>query len=315
MAGIGGVTVAPEARGTGVGRQLMLRILQRSADQGYPLSALYPATVPLYRSCGWEIAGAQHVVTVPTEALRQLSATRIPVRRLGPDDAGQIVEVVRRIHTAARSSGPIDWDPADVRIWLEEDKPFAYLAEDGFLAYGWDDRDLEVEELVAGSEQTARALWSLVGSGSSIAETVKACIGPTDPLRWLIRESSVRPHKENRWMLRLVDVPAALAGRGYPAGVAADVTLTVDDPQLPANTGTWRVAVAKGTGTVEPASGPLEPASGGGVRLGPRGLAALYAGTPLPTLRLAGLVTGGDPDTDALLDTVFAAQPYMVDYF
>jgi predicted acetyltransferase len=315
MAGIGGVTVAPEARGTGVGRQLMLRILQRSADQGYPLSALYPATVPLYRSCGWEIAGAQHVVTVPTEALRQLSATRIPVRRLGPDDAGQIVEVVRRIHTAARSSGPIDWDPADVRIWLEEDKPFAYLAEDGFLAYGWDDRDLEVEELVAGSEQAARALWSLVGSGSSIAETVKACIGPTDPLRWLIRESSVRPHKENRWMLRLVDVPAALAGRGYPAGVAADVTLTVDDPQLPANTGTWRVAVAKGTGTVEPASGPLEPASGGGVRLGPRGLAALYAGTPLPTLRLAGLVTGGDPDTDALLDTVFAAQPYMVDYF
>jgi predicted acetyltransferase len=116
-------------------------------------------------------------------------------------------------------------------------------------------------------------------------------------------------------MLRLVDVPAALAGRGYPAGVAADVTLTVDDPQLPGNTGTWRVAVAKGTGTVEPASGPLEPASGGGVRLGPRGLAALYAGTPLPTLRLAGLVTGGDPDTDALLDTVFAAQPYMVDYF
>ena len=308
MAGIGGVTVAPEARGIGVGRALMLGILRRCVDQGYPLSALYPATASLYRGCGWEIAGAQYLVTVPTEALRGLGTARVPVRRLGPDDAGQIIEVVRRVHTGARSSGPIDWDEPDVRRWLSEDKPFAYLAEDGFVAYGWSDQDLEVEELVAGSEETARALWSLVGSGSSIAETVKACIGPTDPLRWLLREPVVRPDKENRWMLRLVDVPTALADRGYPAGVTGEMTLTVDDPQLPANTGTWRLTVAKGTGHVEPADGD-------GIRLGPRGLAALYAGTPLSTLRLAGLVTGGDPDTDALLDTGFASQPYMVDYF
>ena len=38
MAGIGGVVVAPEYRGSGVGRQLMTAVLGRAADHGYPLS-------------------------------------------------------------------------------------------------------------------------------------------------------------------------------------------------------------------------------------------------------------------------------------
>ncbi len=49
--------------------------------------------------------------------------------------------------------------------------------------------------------------------------------------------------------------------------------------------------------------------------LGPRGVAALYAGTPVATLRLAGLASGGTPEADAALDAAFAATPYMVDDF
>jgi hypothetical protein len=49
--------------------------------------------------------------------------------------------------------------------------------------------------------------------------------------------------------------------------------------------------------------------------LGPRGLAALYAGTSLATLRLAGLAAGGTPAADAALDAAFAATPYVVDDF
>jgi len=49
--------------------------------------------------------------------------------------------------------------------------------------------------------------------------------------------------------------------------------------------------------------------------LGSRGLAALYAGTPVGSLRLAGLVSGGTRDSDASLDAAFAATPYMVDDF
>jgi hypothetical protein len=51
------------------------------------------------------------------------------------------------------------------------------------------------------------------------------------------------------------------------------------------------------------------------IDLGARGLAALYAGTPVATLRRAGLADGGSPDADAALDGAFAATPFMLDGF
>jgi hypothetical protein len=49
--------------------------------------------------------------------------------------------------------------------------------------------------------------------------------------------------------------------------------------------------------------------------LGPRGFAAMFAGVPMATLRLAGLAAGGDQGTDEALDTAFAGRPYLLDYF
>jgi predicted acetyltransferase len=311
MAGVVGVVVAPEYRGRGVGRRVVQGVLDRAAALGYPLSVLYPSTLPLYRDRGWELAGARYDVTVPAAAVRRLATGDVPLRRVGPDDAAEILDVVRAVHATTRSCGPLDWAEPDVREWLGTQRLYPYLAPDGFLAYRWDGDGLYVDEVIAGSGPTLRALWSLVGSGSSWVHTVRVRVPPTDALHWLTAEAVARSTIEQRWMLRLVDVPAALAGRGYPPGVAAAVALAVADPHLPGNSGTWRLTVADGAGHVAP--GPAsDPAA---VRLGPRGLAALYAGTPLPTLRTAGLAAAGDPGADALLDTVFAARPYLLDYF
>jgi hypothetical protein len=46
-----------------------------------------------------------------------------------------------------------------------------------------------------------------------------------------------------------------------------------------------------------------------------RGLAALYAGTPVATLRLAGLASGGTPESDTALDSAFATTAFMLDTF
>src|SRR5215469_14001721 len=56
MAAVGGVKVAPEMRGRRIGTAMMARLLADIAGRGYPVSALYPATAPLYRSFGWEQA-------------------------------------------------------------------------------------------------------------------------------------------------------------------------------------------------------------------------------------------------------------------
>jgi predicted acetyltransferase len=311
MAGIGGVVVAPEERGRGVGRALMLAILERSAALGYPVSALYPATVPLYRSVGWEFGGARHRIAIPTEALRGLGAEPVPLRRVGPADAAEVLATIGAAHTAHRDCGPIDRGEASTRTWLDDERLFCYLADDGFLAYRWDaGQTLLVARAIARSEVTTRALWALVGTGSSVATTIRAYVAPEDPVRWLTRESVARLEAEEPWMLRIVDAPAAVSARGFPAGVSVEVLLSLTDPQRSGNTGTWRLTVASGRGELAPAD---EGAAA--LRLEARGFAALYAGAPVATLRRAGLATGGDPAVDPALDAAFACSAFMLDYF
>jgi predicted acetyltransferase len=333
MAGVAGVKVAPEYRGRGVGRALMTALAELMTEHGYPLSALYPATMPIYRSLGWEIAGHRHEAAWPARALSPLArpdATAAGIRRPGPADAAEVLEVIGRAHEAARDCGPITYDEATVRRWLtrpgryaDKDR-YAYLAPDGFLGYRWrrGNDEIFVERVVAASAGTTRALWAMVGSNASVVDTVRAQVGPSDPLWWLLREQDANIADRESWMLRLLDAPAAVAARGFPATDLA-VPLQITDDLRPANSGRWELTVRAGEGRLsrlrtERVSAPADPACPGGfvpLALGARGLAALYAGTPVATLRRAGLADGGSPAADAALDGAFAATPFMLDGF
>ncbi len=311
MGGVAGVVVAPEYRGRGVASLLMRGVFQRCVDRGYPLTGLYPATTVLYRHLGYEFAGSRYRFSFQAADLRTLGGKGTAVRRAGRADAELFLELASKTHEARRSTGPLIWPLSEIESWLEDDDNFAYVAEDGFVVYNWSDGDLAVDELVAGSAETARALWATVGSGASIAKTVHAYCAPFDPIHLLAEHEADGDARLNRWMLRLLDAPAAIAARGFPDGVVLEADLRIDDPELPANTGDWRLSVAAGAGQLTAAQ-PSQDA----LTLGPRALAALYAGTPLAGLRGAGLVTGGSPDGDAAIDAVFAGPtPYMLDFF
>src|SRR4029077_10693521 len=129
------------------------------------------------------------------------------------------------------------------------------------------------------------------------------------------------------WILRLLDAPAAIAARGFPATDIA-VPLQITDDLRPVNSGRWKLTVRAGTGRLvrdrtdtDAASPPAASPDGGNQQRGPalalgaRGLAALYTGTPVATLRRAGLAEGGSPDADAALDGAFAATPFMFEDF
>jgi predicted acetyltransferase len=326
MAGVAGVMVAPEYRGRGVGRRLMTALLDEIAAQGYPLSALFPATMPLYRSLGWELAGARDTVVIPARSLLHLvppdaavseagSPPAPALRRAGPADAGAVIAALSRVHEAARDCGPVTRDAATVAEWLAGPDLYAYLAEDGFLAYQWHNgnRELYVERAEAVSGQTVRAFWAHLGSHASIAEKVYARTGPASAFWWLTRERDADIAHRSLWMLRVVDAPAAIAARGFPAATSLTVPLRIADETRPANSGRWRLTVAGGAGTLEPL-GP-DASEVPAVTLGARGLAALYAGTPLVALRQAGLAAGGTAADAAALDAAFAATPYMLDAF
>ncbi len=112
MAGVAGVKVAPEYRGQGVGRALMTALAGLMTERGYPLSALYPATMTIYRSLGWEVAGHRHEAVLPSRALSAMARpdakAAAGIRRPGPDDAAEILEVLGRAHADARDGSPDD---------------------------------------------------------------------------------------------------------------------------------------------------------------------------------------------------------------
>jgi predicted acetyltransferase len=325
MGGVASVKVAPEHRGRGIGRTLMTELLHRIAERGYPLSALYPATMPIYRSLGWELAGGRHKFSVPAGALRGLTepdkAARgggtghqdVPVRRAAPADVATVINVMADSHRAARDAGPLTWDEGPAAQWLGREDLYSYLAgDDGFAAYRWTGDDLWVERVHARTQETLRALWSVIASHSSTTDNVSGLTGPDDPFWWLTRERDATITRRSMWMLRVVDAAAAIAARGFPPGVSASVPLEIHDQNRPANSGRWQLNVADGTGTLTPNDGVPSPAP---LTLGPRGVAALYAGTPVATLRLAGLASGGTPESAVELDAAFAATSFMLDDF
>ena len=85
---------------------------------------------------------------------------------------------------------------------------------------------------------------------------------------------------------------------------ALSLPLVISDRSRPANSGRWQLSVSDGKGILVP-NGPVVPPAREALTVGARGLSALYAGTPVSTLRLAG----------ASLDAAFAATPVMVDEF
>ena len=84
-------------------------------------------------------------------------------------------------------------------------------------------------------------------------------------MSWLTREPDVTITRAEMWMLRLLDAPAAIAGRGFPPAVTLAAGLAVTDPQLPANSGDWHLEISGGAAALTAARSP-----------GPRS-ASLYA--------------------------------------
>ncbi len=250
-------------------------------------------------------------MSIEARLLRDLRGGSVDVREATADDAETMLEIMRRQYSAARANGPKDSTVDELRDELGDDSVFAYVAADGFVVYGWEGSDLVVYQVQAADADTARALWAVVGSGSSVAKRVYAYLSSDDPVHLLVSESVAREVQQTRWMLRCLDVGAAISGRQYAPGTTLDVPLVVVDAQVPDNCVSGRLYVTDGRGELVPG-----PVGSDAVRLGANGLSALYAGTSMSTLVSAGLAVGGDPGIYGELDAAFAGRPaYLLDYF
>jgi predicted acetyltransferase len=327
MTGIWGVGVLPEHRGSGLASLAVGRLLHEAREHGVPLSALYPAALRPYRALGYEMAGTYTQHRVRIDDLPR-GAGAMPVEEY---ERERDLDAIRACYRRAVEphTGPIDSDdPAwwPERILAPDDPDHIHRTVvtrgadgevDGYAAFQYerDDGDLgvsfrlECRQLVASTLGGWSSLLAYFHGYRGLGQNLQFTGPPADPLAMVIEEQRVRPSWSYRWMLRLLDVRAALEGRGYPP-VAGEAAIAVEDGLFPENRGPWRI-VAEG-GKVDVAEAP-----GTHVRPMPVGtLAAMYSGflSPFDAVRL-GLLDADDPAVPVLARLFAGPAPFMLDFF
>lgn len=326
LAGYSPVAVLPEFRGRGWGREVTVAHLPDLRDRGEVIAGLFPAAAGLYRPLGFEVAGSYVQRRFPARDVAALAPDRpVEVRRGRPVD----VDAVHRCH---RAVGP----GRDGTLWRDEDRWQRRLPRDlgGVQLYVVDhgerpgevagyaicrtgpgrepyDYSVVVSEVVADDPDVVRALWRVVASSGSQAPDLDV-IGPAEDDLFLLVDHAAPDvvRSEIRWMLRLVDLPAAVAARGWPAGVDGAVHLAVRDPHASWNDGRWILEVEAGRASARPGgSGTVEATIGG--------LSSWWAGyATARRLARTGHLRTADPAALAVLDRLLpAAPPVLVDFY
>lgn len=319
LSGVSGVGVAPARRGLGTGTRLMREALREARAQGFPLSGLYPATQPLYRRVGFEQAGSRFEYRVPLSGL-DAPERSLTVRPVEAADQPVLEEVYRRY--ARDQQGWLDRSP---HLWSRVTHPrgevaYGYLVEGtaGVEGYLYLSRrvqpqsikqELSLTDLVALTPAAGRRLLSFLGDHRSLATDVLWRGGPVDPLLFQLREQPYQVKLLFQWMLRVLDVPAALRARGYPSGLSGSLHLEVEDDLFPENQGRFVLEVDDGEAQVE-------PGGDGDMKLHVRTLATLYSGFLTPAaLRLAGLLEASDAAVRTATALFSGPAPSMPDMF
>ncbi len=278
MAGVGGVGVAPGARGRGTATRLMQRLVQELRGSGFPLSVLYPSTQPLYRRVGYEQAGSRYELRVQAHELNFTERT-LALRPVKPSDQAALQEVYRR-HASSRH-GYLDrsayiWDRV---VSPRNETAYGFLVEgaNGVEGYLYLVRrrkvdlkqELALTDFVALTPNAARRLLSFLGDHRSLA----------------------------------------LEARGYPTGLSGTLHLEVEDELFPENRGRFLLEVSGGEARVR-------QGGEGRVRLNVRTLAPLYSGfLSAQALRSVGALEADDASL-AVAGALFAGPtPALPDMF
>lgn len=340
MMGIANVAVAPEHRGRGLGRLLLGQALAEMKESGHCTSTLYPSTYTFYRRFGWEFGAEDRAYTFRPADLAEVAA-RAPaggrMQRCTAADAA-LLDPIYRAFAAGRNGWvertPDLWTRRVLRLGIDQ---HAYIwlgpsgSPRGYLIYGLKGEDMlkqtmTVREWVALDPEAFAGIAEFIAQHNTVAE-VKWTAPTGDPLLTLLPDPRIDTRVLPRHMFRVVEIGAAVRRRYFPAGLAAQIHLTIRDGAAPWNQGTYRLRVAGGEGEALPEGGPVAAAGTGAAGFAAEGLLALacdintfsqiYCGylSPSTAVQLGRLQVSG-PDAAALADALFTvAPPHMSDYF
>ena len=316
---VSGVGVAPTHRRRGILTQLMHRELRDVRDLGRePIAALWASEGRIYPRYGYGSAAPRVEIEADTV---QVGVPAGAEGRLRMGEPAKLQPELAAVHDRARAERP-GWSSRDEHWWAYlladpeagrsgagERRAVVHDAADGTVdGYAtwrvksdWNAAgpagEVQVNEVVATTPAAYRALWRFLLSIDLTRTVTYHYATPDEPLLHLVgepRRLGAR-YLDGLWV-RVIDVPAALRARRYPAAV--DVVLELTDPMLTENAGRWRL-------TAEPGAAPYCEATNdpAGVALDIVDLGAAYlGGQTLGGLARAGRVREQTPGALAILD-------------
>jgi len=283
MAGLSWVSVHPDHRRRGVLRAMITHHFAQLHEQGVALSGLHAAEVQIYGRFGYGISSVELLLTLERGTVFKApnldAAAGQVTTRFVAADSDQAARLVHDIHVRCAGStlGAVSRPQrmarpifVDLPLTRQGHEPLQVLLAHvdgqpaGYAVFSrenkWTDSKprgvVTVRELAAVDPATLLALARRLVDFDLTSSIIVSGRGADDPLLWL----------------RLVDVGAALAARGYSA--ACDVVLEVADPVCPWNEGTWRLTVGRdGVASCVPTSDEAD------LRLPVQGLGAAYLGS------------------------------------
>ncbi|AUY52367.1 GNAT family N-acetyltransferase [Streptomyces sp. CB01881] len=337
VSGVTAVGVLPSHRRQGVLTAMMRHQLTALRARGECLSVLLASEALIYRRFGYGPATYTARLTVP----RHRAAPALPRARTaagapapGPHtgsievlrrtECGGILEEVydryRRAQPGALSRPHRWWalgagqppiSPAPRYIALHRD---ADGVPDGYAGYTLGEAGagtLTVDETIAVDDAVHTALARFLLEHDLVTQVVFKHAPTGHPLRWQFedfRAGEVTGDTDWLW-LRLLDVPRALAARGWSTD--GELVLDVDDPFLGEH-GRYLLTVRDGKADCAPTD--REP----DLSLDISDLGSVYLGGTTPsTLVRAGHIRAHHPGAATLADTLFRAErpPHCLHWF
>jgi predicted acetyltransferase len=322
------IGVLPSFTRKGIATELIRHQLRDVAARGEVVATLRASEATIYERYGYGVASSSQSVEVQTAraALRPGVGTGGQVCLI---DVGQAWDVLPRIYAENRSAraGTIDrpevwWE--GVRMRTESASGASYVAvhgepgsETGFVRYRpintetWfvsDQRTIVVEDFFAPTMAAYLGLLRFL-LGLDLIDRVMFWMLPLDdPLPWLLvdrRAARVTAIHDETW-LRIIDVHNALSTRRYEGD--GTVTIAVNDPLLPKNSGTFTIT---GNGA-EPTDRRPQ------LHVGIEGLGCvLLGGTTWHSVAAGGLARTDDQAALTVADRLFAVHdaPYAGFFF
>ena len=268
VAAVSIVTVAPPYRRRGLLNQMMkhqLEDVQRREVE--PVALLWASESLIYGRYGYGNAAPRLIISGPTRTLSFRPGVSLGAGSVDEVSQEEFLAGASAVHAdlvgdrpGALTRTPEWWGVKlfDPEAWRRGAGPLRFALHfgangevDGYATFrvaesnkpAHPGREVRVIDLDAARPDAYAALWRFL-LDLDLVRSFSRRIAPVDePLRYLVADQrAVASEVLDGTYARIVDVPAALAARGYSREV--DLVIELTDHLLPANAGRWRVRSA-----------------------------------------------------------------------